>query len=115
MCEIKQIKEIAEILADAAHKACEDIPFAPANLDAPCTHATIECRLCKEARALIAQGYIRKTESTVEVVRCKDCTKGHKKFLKHQEVVECQLHHHDDPRQYKDPMHYCGHGTRREE
>lgn len=50
----------------------------------------------------------------VEVVRCKDCTRGFGKFIRHDKVVECQLYHHDDKRQYKDPMDYCSHGVRRE-
>ena len=50
----------------------------------------------------------------VEVVRCKDCTKGFRKFIGKTDVVECQLYHHDDKRQYKDPMDYCSHGVRRE-
>ena len=50
----------------------------------------------------------------VEVVRCKDCTKGFRKFLGKTDVVECQCYHHDDKRQYKDPMDYCSHGVRRE-
>lgn len=50
----------------------------------------------------------------VEVVRCKDCTRGFGKFIRHERVVECQLYHHDDKRQYKDPMDYCSHGVRRE-
>lgn len=51
----------------------------------------------------------------VEVVRCKDCTRGFRKFLGKTDVVECQLYHHDDKRQYKDPMEFCSSGVRREE
>lgn len=51
----------------------------------------------------------------VEVVRCKDCVRGFRKFLGKTDVVECQLYHHDDKRQYKDPMEFCSSGVRREE
>lgn len=59
---------------------------------------------------------IENTENVdvVEVVRCKDCTRGFRKFIGKTETVECQLYHHDDKRQYKDPMDYCSHGVRRE-
>ena len=73
------------------------------------------CKAVKYAERFYDADYHKKTENTVEVVRCRDCTKGHKKFIKNEEVVECQLYHHDDPRQYKDLMEYCSHGVRREE
>lgn len=53
-------------------------------------------------------------EDVVKVVRCKDCGRGHGKFLRNEPVIECQLFHHDDPRQYKDLMDYCSHGVRRD-
>lgn len=58
----KQIEEISEILTEAAHKACEDIPFAPPNDDDRCIRPTMECHRCKEARALIDAGYRKKIE-----------------------------------------------------
>lgn len=54
-------KEIANILIDAAHKACEDIPFAPLDLDSRCP-VNIECHRCKEARMLIAKDYRKQAE-----------------------------------------------------
>ena len=110
MCEKKQIEEISEILSDAAHKACEDIPFAPANLEAPCPITSAECHHCKEARALIAQGYIRKTENTVEVVRCKDCRdyeehgNGKAGICKNKKCKGLRY-----------AVDFCSYGTRREE
>lgn len=54
-------KEIASILTDAAHMACEDVPFAPLDLDMPCI-GKIACHRCKEARMLIAKGYRKQSE-----------------------------------------------------
>jgi hypothetical protein len=73
MSKEKQIEKISKILTDAAHKACEDIPFAQLNDYDLCTRPTMECHRCKEARALIAAGYRKQSENMVEVVRCKDC------------------------------------------
>lgn len=53
-------------------------------------------------------------ESWERVVHCKDCTKGHNKKLNGESVVECGLCQCDDTRRIKDPMHFCGHGVRRE-
>lgn len=83
-------------------------------------------RLQKEldAAITIAKSYKKKLDSImdatekadkVEVVRCKNCTRGFRKFLGKTEVIECQLYHHDDKRQYKDPMAFCSSGVRREE
>ena len=55
------------------------------------------------------------TVDAVKVVRCKDCTRGFRKFIGKTDMVECQLYHHDDKRQYKDPMEFCSSGVRREE
>ena len=59
-------KEIANILIDAAHKACEDIPFAPLDLDSQCP-VNIECHRCKEARMFIAKGYRKQSDTAREI------------------------------------------------
>lgn len=53
----EQIEEISKILTEAAHKACEDIPFAPPSPYDRCIRPTMECHRCKEARALIEADY----------------------------------------------------------
>ena len=58
----KQIEEISKILTEAAHKACEDVPFAPPNEYDRCIRPTMECHRCKEARALIEAGYHKRIE-----------------------------------------------------
>lgn len=63
----KQIEEISKILTDAAHKACEDNPFAPPNLDSPCIRPNVECHHCKEGRALIYAGYRKQSEVAREI------------------------------------------------
>ena len=50
----------------------------------------------------------------VEVVRCKDCRRGFKKYIGNNACVECSLFRYDDTRQYKDYMDFCSHGVRRE-
>ncbi len=51
----------------------------------------------------------------VEVCRCKDCIRGRKKFSRYGEpLVECQLYHYNDTRQYKGEMDYCSQGVSRE-
>lgn len=62
MSKEKQIEEISKTLTDAAHKACEDIPFAPLSSDDRCIRPTMECHRCKEARALIDAGYRKQNE-----------------------------------------------------
>lgn len=51
----------------------------------------------------------------VEVVRCENCEIGFKKFVNGKEVIECQRHQYDDPRQYKKLDDYCSYGERKEE
>lgn len=50
----------------------------------------------------------------VEVVRCKDCTKGHRKLIRKTDMVECQCYYYLDTRKFKDPMDFCSHGVRKE-
>ena len=99
----EQVKKMAQDICRLG-KPCEKCSAYP---DA--------CKALTYAERFYDANYRKQTENTVEVVRCKDCIKGHKKFIRHQEVVECQMYHHDDSRQYKYPMHYCAHGMRREE
>ena len=49
----------------------------------------------------------------VEVVRCKDCKMGFKKFVKGVKVIECQRYEYDDPRQYKHSNDFCSYGERK--
>lgn len=65
--ELEQIEEMAKILTEAAHMACEDIPFAPPNDYDPC-HLKAECHRCKEARALIDAGYRKQSVGVWEIV-----------------------------------------------
>lgn len=51
----------------------------------------------------------------VEVVRCKDCIKGCRKFIGKTETVECQCYYYMDTRKFKDPMDFCSHGARKEQ
>ncbi len=54
------------------------------------------------------------TIDAVPVVRCRDCNRGHLKHMRGDPCIECQLFHHEDPRQYKDLMDYCSHGVRKD-
>ncbi len=49
----------------------------------------------------------------VEVVRCRDCKIGFKKFVGGKELIECQRHAYDDPRQYKFLDDFCSYGVRK--
>ena len=54
-------------------------------------------------------------EDVVEVVRCMNCKMGFKKFVGNKEVVECQRHAYDDPRQYKFLDDFCSYGVSKQE
>ena len=79
-----------------------------------CHNYPRECDLCIISSDSVNPHPYFEDRDLVEVVRCKDCTRGFRKFLGKTAVVECQLYHHDDKRQYKDPSDYCSHGVRRE-
>ena len=55
------------------------------------------------------------TGEVEEVVRCKDCDRGHRTTIGKTDVVVCHRYFHEDIRGYKDPMNYCSHGVRKEQ
>lgn len=62
--QIEEFREISDILTEAAHMACEDIPLMPGDRS---VCMSIPCHRCKEARLLVYKGYRKQSEVAAEI------------------------------------------------
>ena len=63
--QIEEMQEMANILTEASHMACEDIPLLPTDMTI-CDK--IPCHRCKETRLLSYNGY-RKASDVVDEIK----------------------------------------------
>lgn len=63
--QIEEMQEMASILTEASHLACEDIPLLPTDMT---ICYKIPCHRCKETRLLSYKGYAKASEVAVEVI-----------------------------------------------
>jgi hypothetical protein len=62
--QIEEMQEMASILTEASHMACEDIPLLPTDMTI-CDK--IQCHRCKETRLLSYKGYRKASELAEEI------------------------------------------------